>query len=362
MEGFSAAQIAHMQATTLDYYLTGKLEDQNRQPRPLLKKMESATKSFPGGKELISLGVRMATGAGGVNDGITGYSNEDTVGFYNPANGLRVNYVWREHHIGWKMAETQLKAQGILVTDQPNKVGGQKRMMSVLAPLLEEAVYDFSEQYEKSMNLLLWGDGTADTSALHGIQSFIHAIPTIGVVGGLSAATYTTWRNFAFTAAFNAHGSFDANWGGNAVSSAPTNGGVLLQVLQKLDRQLTRRGARYDCIHAGSDFISAMEVEIRANGNYSDTGFTKNQDGSMGAMYFMRRPVIYDPTLDDLGMAKRAYIWDSKDIYLSPLEGDWKRRRTPERPYDQFVFHQSLICTGQMVCRRRNGSAVVDIA
>ena len=362
MEGFSAAQIAHAQATTLDYFLRGKLKDQNRQDRPLLKKMESNTKPFTGGKELISGGARMETGAGGVNDGVTGYSHTDQVGFYNPANGLRYSYVWREHHIGWTISETQLKQQGIVVTDQPNRVGAQKRSVEILAPVLEEAVYDFMEQYEKTMNDLLWGDGTSDTSALHGLRSSILDIPTIGTVGGLSAATYTPWRNFAFTAAFSGHGSFDADWGGNAITSTPANGGALLQALTKLDRQLTRRGSRWDCFYAGSDFIDAMEVEIRANGGYSDTGFTQSQDGSIGDMYFKKRKVVYDPTLDDMGMEKRAYLWPSSDIKLMPLAGDWKRKRTPERPYDQFVFHQSLVCTGQLVTMQRNGSAVLDIA
>jgi hypothetical protein len=233
--------------------------------------------------------------------------------------------------------------------------------MHILANVLDEANADFTEQYAATMNDLIWGDGTSDTSALHGLRSFIHDIPTIGTVGGLSAVTYPRWRNFAFTAAFNAHASIDTDYGGDAITSAATSGGVLLQQLQKLFRQLRRYGGKPDCFMAGSDFIDAMEVEIRANGNYSDTGFKGTQDGAMGEMRFKGIPVIYDPTLDDLGRAKFAYIWDSSDIKLTVLEGDWRRRRTPERPYDQFVFHQSMLCTGQMTARRRNSAAVVEI-
>ncbi|MDG3089230.1 phage major capsid protein [Vibrio hannami] len=187
-------------------------------------------------------------------------------------------------------------------------------------------------------------------------------MPTLGTCGGVSNVTYPRWRNYAFTAAFNGAASFDANFGGNRITASATNGGALLTQLQTLWRQLRRFGGRPDCFMAGSDFIEAMEMEIRANGNYSDTGFTKAQDGSMGEMYFKKVPVVYDPTLDDLGRSKYAYIWDSSDIMLKPLEGDWKRRRTPQRPYNQFVFHQSLLCTGQMVARRRNSSAVLEIA
>ncbi len=362
MEGFSAAQIVHAQATSLDFHLKGPLFHNNIQEKPLLAKMESSTKPFTGGKELITMGVRFETGAGGVNDGVTGYSHTDQVGFYNPANGLRASYVWREHHIGWTVSETELKRDGVLVTDGPNRIGNTaKRAAHILAPVFEEAAGDFAEQYAITMNNLMWGDGSADPSALHGLMSFILDIPTIGVVGGLSNVTYAPWRNFAFTAAFNGHGSFDANHGGDAITSTPANGGALLQALQKLWRQLRRRGGKPDCFFAGSDFIDAMEVEIRANGGYSDTGFSQNHDGSVGEMYFKKVPIKYDPTLDDMGRSKFAYIWDSSDIHVRALEGDWKRRRQPERPYDQFVFHQSLICTGQMVARRRNSAAVVEI-
>lgn len=362
MEGFSAAQISHAQATGLDHFIKGKLFNSGIQEKPLLAKIESKAKPFPGGNENISIGVKFKTGNNGVNDKVAGFSHTDKVGFYNPANGVRANFVWREHHIGQTLSETELKRHGIFVQDSPRKINRSgDRGLHILSNVLDEANADFSEQYADTMNDLFWGDGSADPSALHGMRSFIHDIPTIGVVGGLSAVTYPKWRNFAFTASFNGHASFDANHGGNKITASAANGGALLTQLQKLWRQLRRYGGKPDCFYAGSEFIEAMEMEIRANGNYSDTGFTQKQDGSMGEMYFKKVPVIYDPTLDDLGRSKFAYIWDSSDIWLAPLEGDWKRRRTPERPYDQFVFHQSLLCTGQMVSRRRNSAAVVEI-
>lgn len=363
MEGFSAAQISHAQATGLDHYIKGPLFNSGIQDKPLVAKMEKSAKTFPGGNENISVGVKFTTGAGGTNDKLAGFSHTDQVGFYNPGNGLRANYVWREHHIGMTLSETELKRHGILVQDSPRKISksGNDRGMQILANVLDEANADYAEQYADTLNDLLWGDGSADASALHGIRAFIHDVPTIGVVGGLDAATYPRWRNYAFTASFSAHGTFDADFGGNKITSAATNGGVLLTALQNLWRQLRRRGGKPNCFMAGSDFIEAMETEIKANGNYTDTGFTQKQDGSIGDMYFKRVPVVYDPTLDDLGRSKFAYIWDDSDIGLYALEGDWKRRRTPERPYDQFVFHQSLICTGQLVSRRRNSAAVVEI-
>ena len=366
MEGFSAAQIAHAQATGLDKYVRGQLFHNGIQKKPLLAKIEDGAKKMTvPGNENISLGVRFATGAGGTNDGVTGFSHNDTVNFYNPTNGLRANYVWREHHIGMELSETELKRHGILVGDEyqrtPRKRGD--RGLEILANVLDEANADFTEQYADTMNTLMWGDGTADTSALHGLRSFILDIPTLGTVGGLSNVTYARWRNRARTNAFFTDGSFDAAHGGDRVTSSPANGGALLQVLQDEMVQLQRYGGMPNCWFGGSDFLTALQTEIRANGNYSDSGFSKEHDITVGKI---RVPGLgtfqYDPTLDNLGRAKYAYIWDSNDIYLYAMDGDWRRQRTPARPYNQFVFHQSLLCTGQMVARRRNSSLVIEIA
>lgn len=361
MEGFSAAQIAHAQATGLDFYLRGNLFDSHIQEKPTLAKFESGKKEFPGGNENISIGVRFNSGAGGTNDGVTGFSHTDTVNFYNPTNGLRANFVWREHHIGMTMSETELKRHGILVDDNSGPRNPNDRGMHILANVMDEATKDFAEQYASTMNTLIWGNGTADTSALAGLRSIILDIPTLGTVGGLSNVTYPLWRNRAYTAAFAGDGSFDAAYGGNKVTSASTNGGVLIAVLQNEWRQLRRYGGRPDCFMAGSAFIDALEKEMKANGYYSMTGYSGKNEASMGDLTFKGVPVYYDPTLDDLSRSKFAYIWDSRDIFLYALAGDWKRRRTPKRPYNQFVFHQSLLCTGQMVARRRNSALVIEI-
>lgn len=364
MEGFSAAQISHAQATGLDFYIKGKLFNSGIQEKPTLAKFESSKKSFTGGNENISVGVKFDTGADGVNDSLTGFSHTDAVGFYNPGKGLRANYVWREHHLGMEMSETELKRHGILVDDKFDGVrrGKGDRGLHILSNVLDEALADFSEQYASTMNTLVWGDGTSDSSALAGLRSMIVDIPTLGTVGGLSNVSHPMWRNRAYTAAFAADATYDATYGGNKVTSAATSGGTLIQVLQQEWRQLRRYGGKPTCFAAGSDFIDAMEVEMRANGYYNNNGMAGSQEAAIGDLMFKGVPVYYDPTLDDLGRAKYAYIWDPKDIYIYALEGDWRRQRTPARPYDKFVFHQSVLATGQMVARRRNSALVIEIA
>lgn len=366
MEGFSAEQIAHAGAISLDLHVRGPLHQLGIQVKPLVRIMEGKKKTFTAAKENITFGVKMERGAGGVNDGLKGYSHTQTVGFYNPGNGLRASYVWREHHMGYTLSETELKTQGILVGDEFGSVkrnSGDKGLV-VLANILDEANRDFDERYAESANTLYWGDGTSDASALHGVRAFIRDVPTIGTVGGLSAVSHTKWRNRSRTAAFFAHASFNAANGGNRVTSSASNGGALLHELDVELMQLRRYGARPNVALAGSDFIEAMNLEKRANGQYYQ-GSGEMKDGMDTAIPSSTHGGIkfeYDPTLDDLGRTKYAYIWDSNHIFLNALEGDWKRVRNPARPYNQFVMHKSLTCTGNVMAKQLDGALVIEIA
>ncbi len=358
---FTAGELSNIANAALDfYYNKGDTFKQSIQAKPLLRMLEGSAKSFPGGKGNISLAVKGNYGAGGVNDHVVGYTHNDTVNFYTPANIMRVNYPWREHHIGLTLTHTELKIDGISVTDEGGDGSSlsnhSDRDVTVLVNLLQDKLEDFGEQYARSMNGLLWGDGTTDAKALAGMQSIIVDIPNAGTLGGLSRATNTWWQNRAATAAFGTAG------GRGPVASAPTNGGALLQFLQQEYRQLIRYGGKPSKMLAGSDLISAMEVELRANGNYTMTGFTGPQDGSMGSLKFMNTTVEYDPTLDDLGHSKRLYWWDPRHIYLMKEDGEWDHKFTPARPYNQFVMYKSMTHTGQMVAQQINSALVVDIA
>jgi len=358
---FTAGELANIANAALDfYYNKGDTFKQSIQAKPLLRFLEGSAKSFPGGKGNISLAVKGDYGAGGTNDHVVGYTHNDTVNFYTPANIKRVNYPWREHHIGLTLTHTELKIDGISVTDDAGDGSSlsnhSDRDVTVLVNLLQDKLEDFGEQYARSMNGLMWGDGTSDAKALAGMRAIIVDVPNTGTTGGLDRVANTWWRNRAATPAYGAAG------GRGAVTSATANGGALWTFLQQEYRQLIRFGGRPTKCLAGSDFITALETEIRANGNYSMTGFQSSQDGQMGQVKFGSTTIEYDPTLDDLGRNKYAYWWDPRHIYLMKQDGEWDHRFTPARPYNQFVMYKSMTHTGQMVAQQLNSSLVVAIA
>ena len=359
---FTQRELASITNASLDYYLNkGKTFGQSIQKKPLLDRLQRRKKTFSGGKGGISVGVKGTYGAGGTNDGLKGYTHNDTVSFYTPENIQRANYAWREMHIGISVTHTELKIDGISVTDESGegKSKHSKRDMHVLVGLLEDKLEDLGEQYASTLNALLWGDGSGDAKALAGIQGIVVANPAAGTVGGINRAVSANswWKNRARTAA---HAKAAA--GNGPVTSATAHGGALLEEIQIEHRQLTRYGGSPTLALCGSDFIGAMERETRANGSYSTEGFAKGgNDFAVTGLNYVGQKFIYDPTLDDMSLAKRCYWIDERAISLMAMEGEWNRTHTPSRAPNQFVLHRSITCTGQMIARQCNSSLVIDI-
>jgi hypothetical protein len=357
---FTAEELSNINNSVLETYLDkGTVFKQNVQNKPMLASFNAKAESFPGGREFISFAVK--SGQGGLQ--LQGYSGDDQVRYGNIANTKRPRFPWREHHIGLTVTHTELKNEGVDViedgSDQSTReMGGREE--HVLAKLLDEKMDSMGEDYAISLDLLIHGDGSVDPKALAGIRSLILDNPGSGSTGGLSRVAHPWWANRAATTAFAAAG------GQGPITSTPANGGALIEFLDKELRQLRRRsgGTAKMEFFAGSDFIDAYKKEMRANGEYSNTGWSNgNVDGSMPDPKHAGTQFVYDPSLDDLGFAKRCYALDmsKKGIRLFYMDGNRMKKHKPARPYDRYVMYNGITTTAVLGARRLNSSAVYDI-
>lgn len=357
---FTVAELANIANGSLELYLDkGKSFAQNIQSKPMAAAFESGASTFSGGNENVSFSVKTGQGGGS----LAGYTHDDQVTYYNPTGLKRVRFPWKEHHIGIGVSHTELKTDGITVVESAADVSTSMkdgREAHALNNLMEEKLSDLAEDYAVDWDSLIHGDGTSDTKALAGIGAFILQDPSSGSTGGLSRSVNTWWRNRAATAAANSAGSGD-----NKITSASTNGGVLLQYLQGEFRQLSRyaRGGTNIKMFAGSDFIDALETELRANGNYTQDGFTSSGrvDGSMADVKFKGKKIIYDPTMDDLSLNKFMYVIDMKRIKLKYMQGERRKKSMPARPHDRYVMYQGLTSTAVMIAQQLNTSGIYEI-
>lgn len=357
---FTAEEIANINNSALEAYIDkGKVWAQNIANKPMLQAFNAAAGKFSGGKDYVSFGVKAGQGGGS----LTGYSGDDQLNFYNPVGTKRAKFQWREHFIGVQITHTELKVDGINVVEDgadqsTNDMDGAEEHR--LAHLLDEKMDDLGEDYAYSLDRLVHGDGTTDAKALAGIQSIILESPSVGSTGGLSRVAQTYWRNRAATVANGVAG------GQGAITSATTSGGALIEFLEKEWLQLSkfRKGTTKYKLFAGSDFIAAYRKEMRANGFYTMNGLKGSVDGSQGDVEWKGKPIEWDPTLDDLSLAKRMYVIDMSKtgLRLLYMDGNRMKKHNPARPYDRMVMYNGLSMTGVMVAKQLNTSAVYDIA
>lgn len=360
---FTADEISNINAASLEHFIRkGKVAVQNVQNKPMLKAFDASAKSFPGGKEYVSVGVM--SGQGGLT--LQGYTGDDQVSYGNPTGNKRARYAWKEHHIGKVITHTELKIDGIDIAEDDEGTSEMTgREEHVLAGLLETKNQMMSEDYSKSMDALLHGDGSADPKSLAGIQSLILDNPAAGTTGGLSRPAFSWWRNRAMTSSYNSAAGTATD---GRVTVSASNGGALIEMLEKEWLQLIRyaEGTPNWKLFAGSDFIAGYQKELRANGNYSMTGWQGqgNADGGMDAPKFKGNPIVYDPTLDNLGLSKRLYVIDMSmtGIQLYYMNGNRMKKHNPDRPYDRYVMYNAITNTSVLVASRLNTSAVYDIA
>jgi len=348
---FTQAELDNIANAALDYYIDkGNVYSQSLQDKPLLKAMDSASKSFPGGKGDLSVAVK-----GNYTTTVAGYTHNDTVTYANPANIERANYSWKEHHAGISLTLTELKKDGISVTDSTTSSGTSNhsgRDQTVLVNLFQDKLDDMMEGYSRGMNNFLYGDGTSDANAIAGIQTLILDDPTVAstTVGGLSTVSNTWWRNRT-----------------NVAIANTATGQELIETLHSEMRQLKRYGGRPNIAVCGSAFLDRLADELRRNGNYSQTGFARGQNIAMGEISYNGLTFQYDPTLDDLTItgkdpSKRCYIIDSSKLCMYYMDGEKMKRHSPARPADQYVMYRAMTTTAVLAATQLNCHGVYEIA
>jgi len=366
--------VANMISLAIDNHLKSPAFEQSIQDKPLLKILKKHQKTFGGGNDTLTIPVRGSNGtagAGGSPLTLQTYSSTDQVDYGNPNNTLRVRYNWHELHMGLGVTLTELKRGGIHIIDSTSGLEGNVSRASdrdayVLTDILEDKLSDFSEAWANQFNLDCWDLGaTLRTSGLtSGATTFaglgrmlykVDAAPAANasVVGGLDPNTHAWWLNPRAI--------------GIAATATPAVGSnVMAAAVQRIVRQMRRYGGKPRYALCGSAFLEALEAELRVNGNYTETGFAKGADISVGAIKHSGIEFMYDPTLDatisTVVYCKFCYIIDPERVKLRPMEGEDMKRHSPARPENVYAAYAAVTWTGTMSMDQRNAHGVMSIA
>lgn len=343
---FTVQELDNITNMALDYHLIGDIHKQSIQEKPLLREMKRRQKTFPGGKEKITKRAK-----GDYTVTIQGYEHDDSVSYVNPANVKQAEYVWKEIHAGIQVTLTELKKDGVSVSNSmtgANTVKHDAREKTALAGILEDKLEDMSEGYSRGMNEMFWKDGTQDAKQTPGVRSIVLNDPTSAtIVGAIDQQANTWWRNRASL----------------SLSVSTPSDLVIINKLQSERRQLRRFGGRPTFAPCGSAFLDALEAEVRAKGTFTDRGWGREQTIDMGLADLELKDIkfFYDPTLDDLGLSKFCYVLDTKHIMPMVMSGEDDKTHAPARPEDKYVIYRAMTWTGGFVCWQRNAQGVYSI-
>ena len=343
---FSAQEAANITNAVLDHHQKGQPKSQTIQNKPLLKALLASPKSFKAGKDLLTWPVK------GTYSAVTqGFNGDDTVSYSNPANVKRGSVSYYQLHTGITCSHDELKRDGISIVDRTGsgKSKASRDDVAILVNLWQDKIEDLTESRERNLQLMFWKDGTQDSKEIPGLRSFLLDDPTAaGQTFGVDRVANTWWRN-RFSLAID--------------SSTPSNLN-LVNKLQTEHRQLRRFGGNPRKFFAGSDFIEAFEKELRSKGNYTLEGWTKSGavDAGMADIAFKGIMIEYEPTLDDISLAKYGFWLDMRTISLCPMESEWEKTFTPERPPEKYTLYQAVVDTGAIKCNQLNANGVYSIA
>lgn len=337
----------------LTFYVRGKEFAQTTQKKPLLGWLKEHAVEFPSGKDNVSSPVQGAF-MSDTQGFFIGYSEDDALNFVQGQNLLRVSFPWKEQAANLIITWTELKKDGITVTDHQKTSEHSQREMTVLTGLLDNRLRDFAESWARAKNNMLWLDGTQDPKSTPGIRSLLQDAGSGQpgqTIGGLSTTTYPWWN-------------FIARVGNLAVQSDEAQQ-TLCKALRHDIIQLTRYTDGNDFMaFMGSGFWDALMSEVQAKGSYSLEGFTKESATDFGMATIRMKGLgtfKYDPTLDLMGRQKFCYIMDSKKLRWRPMTGETDKMLTPERPYNYLVFLRTMTDTSALEAVQLNCNEVIQV-
>ena len=351
MPSFTAPELTQLGYIGLDHYLRNKPIDQIAVERPLLAKLMSKKKSFPGGKEYVVEQVRHSYDSNFqwyFGDASVTYNRKDTV--------RQAKFEWQGAHDGFSLNEDLLFANGITLTDSsgPSKNSGADMLQ--LTNLFEENIETLRLGFEEMFDLDMHRDGTQDVDAFGGLDHLIATAPATGVVGGIDRATETWWRNNAVLDVTEAN---------------------LIETMEAQWRACTRNGGRPDFILAGEVFVDtfrrAAKSEISRYTILATSGQNAEMDPSINAqatstgLHFQGVPIVWDPSFEVLDTAdspvqewtSRCYFINTKHMKLRPAAGHDMIARKPPRTHTEYIFYWGLTWKGALTINRSNCHSVI---
>lgn len=355
----TATALANGANKQLEAYSKTDPVDQVNKERPFMQWLVSKKKETIGGNFYYNEKVHVSNDSNYQN-----YFGDDQV-TYNRRDTVRLaKYGWANFHDGFGINEDELAANGLEISEDGNTSTVSEAETIQIYNLMEQNYSDLKMGVQEKFDEELHRDGTQDPKAVQGLDFLISTTPTVGVVGGIDAATNLYWRN-------------NVNLNIPAVTSQATAVAFIaaMEVTWRACKTYGRMvpdkiicgSIFYDNYRAAVNYTTTRTVQVVNKSSNSAPGI----DGATEEISFHSVAVEWDPTFDSLddlygpptiAWKKRCYFLNSKTIVLRPLKGHWMVNRKPPRMYDRYTYYFGLTSKYRLTMNKRNANAVLSVA
>ncbi len=280
-----------------------------------------------------------------------GIRGDGTLVFKSSPGGVQTTCPSGHAHGGWSITHDEVNAAGVHVTNNNATTTTAER--NVLIDFLETRKAEYLEaiDYKREETLLL--DGTQDADIYPGLLSILTDDPTAGTTLGISRAN-VWWRHIADTGVGGA---------GAKPQYSKANQTLSERIISVFKYALPRYGGRANACIAGRDMCDALDREARAKGTLVEYGWAdKMTDINVKGVKFGDLAIEYCPLLDEKGMSKRLYAWDTRRLRLRPQAQEWGKVIAQNQPPDQLVMLTSTLDRAALTCRQMDCNYVCEMA
>ena len=259
------------------------------------------------------------------------YAENSTFKYYSGYETLDVSGVdvLSAAEYNWRQAAVAVTISGL----EERQNSGSEQVINLLTSRITNAMRTMSNKVSEG----IYSDGTGTSGKqIDGLKAVVADAPSTGTVGGINAATYSFWRNYA--------------------SSAATTSANILSRMNTAYNTITRGADQPDIIVGDSTMFGYFESALQANQR-----FTNDKNGNAGFVTYSYKgaDVILDDATGISTTHNRMYLLNTdylffdvhENAYMTPLEGI--------RPTNQDAMVFPIIFQGNLTCSNRLQQAVL---
>jgi hypothetical protein len=289
--------------TTTMYNRSRQLADNVSNNNALLARLDKKgkRKTFSGGRQILQE---------------LEYGENSTFGWYSGYDALNISPsdVFTAAVYDIKQASVAISISGL----EELQNAGDEQMID----LLESRIANAERTMKNQMSAAMYGDGTASGGkAIGGLQLLVSDAGT-GTVGGISATTWSFWRNIVFGGVAD---------GGGAVSTAN-----IVSYMDRLWLQLVRGTDKPDLVITDNTYYRLYMEALQPNQRFTSKDMAQ---AGFESLKFMSADVVFDGGIGGGCPAAHMYMLNTDYIYLRPHA---KRQMVPLSP-DRFSTNQDAM-------------------